>query len=624
MKNGGSMYKSYVSFIEKVSHAINEMNDYCEKLPVILANICIFKELFPKCKFSDFIPELSYIMGVAPERINDLFSKVSKEIIENFLSSVKSWGITLDNFNELSSFIYEKYINKKESGAYYTDRLTTSFITLNCILEYVFRGVISINKFTKTCFNEKSGYSFFMKEYEKLQYSQKRLVKQRLANITILDPTCGTGAFLVEAIEILLKLHLCVDKKFNKASVVKHIIHNNIYGVDIDESAIAILKFRFYVIFKKYKIDVGAGFINIKIGNSLLTSAFNWVSNFDKVFAKGGFDCIVGNPPYVEISSMRNNYLPLNEFSTLGCGNLYSLVLEKTIKDMCSSNSVIGFIVPLSFVSTKRMKPIRDLYVSKCSNIKVMNFADRPSCLFVGVHQKLTILFARVGMGTDAVYTSKYMHWVKDNFSTLYDNITFVHIRVNEWGDVFPKVESVMERNILKKLLKNGDKSLIDNVAIEGKYHVWLNMRMCFWVKSFTYNQTSNEYKVFSFKNPADAALFSAIVNSSLFFFVWEAVSDCWHITLKDLNWIKIDFDKISSREKREIQKAYMDFETKLENNKKFIGSKQVDFIYQHKYLKVEIDLLDDLIAPLFNLTPSELSFVKAYQESHRINSLNQ
>ncbi len=618
------MYKSYVSFIEKVSHAINDMDGYCEILPVTLANIFIFRELFPKSKFSESIPELSTIMGVEVGSIYKVLSRVPIEITENFLSVIKSWNMNFNNFKEVSSFIYEKYINKKESGAYYTDRLTTSFITLNCILECIFKGIVSANKFTKSCFNEQSGYSFFRKEYGKLHDSQKKLIRKRLANITILDPTCGTGAFLIEAIEILLKLHQCIDVKFNKASTIRHIICNNIFGVDIDASAIAILKFRLYVTLKEHRISISTGFSNIRVGNSLKSSAFDWVSNFEKVFAKGGFDCIVGNPPYVEISSMRNNYLSPNEFSTLPCGNLYALVLEKTIKDLCSRNSVIGFIVPLSFVSTNRMKPLRDLCKSSCSNIKVINFADRPSCLFIGVHQKLTILLAKVGMGTDAVYTSGYMHWQKESFSTIYDKITFVHIRTDEWENIYPKIGSVQERNILKKVFRNGEKPLINNVVIEGKYHVWLNMRMCFWVKSFTYNQTSNEYKVFSFKNPADAALFSAIVNSSLFFFVWEAVSDCWHITLKDLNWIKIDFDKISSSEKREIQKAYMDFETKLENNKKFIGSKQVDFIYQHKYLKVEIDSLDDLIAPLFNLSPSELSFIKAYQESHRINSLNQ
>lgn len=145
-------------------------------------------------------------------------------------------------------------------------------------------------------------------------------------------------------------------------------------------------------------------------------------------------------------------------------------------------------------------------------------------------------------------------------------------------------------------------------------------MRMTFWNKSFLSFQKSNEYKVFSFQTEKDAIMFSALLNSNIFFFYWEVISDVWHITLKELNYLKINFSDFSSKQKLELSKLYLQFEKNLEKNKKRIDSKQAEFEYQHKKDKVLIDKIDLFFKKYFSFTDIEMEYIRNYQLKFRLN----
>ena len=102
---------------------------------------------------------------------------------------------------------------------------------------------------------------------------------------------------------------------------------------------------------------------------------------------------------------------------------------------------------------------------------------------------------------------------------------------------------------------------------------------------------------------------------------VWECISDCWHITTKDLEFIKIDFSRIPNEIVEAIAELYDSYEMQLEKSKVFIGSVQTSYIYQHKLHKPMIDEIDNLIARIFYLTDEELAFIKSYQEKYRLNT---
>lgn len=612
-----AIFKSYTVFVD--SFVDKDDSYYMHPYGVCIANAVISSMLLSnQCVSIESVKanalEIAEMTGLNASILQGIFA-VHKTSIESFVLVVKKWELSKDTERQILRVLFEKYITKKEVGAYYTDYQTTSYITRFVVCSYLLADFVDFSSFL----NRKQP---FLGCYERLNSSDKEEVLSRLHDITILDPTCGTGAFVFSACDILLELYETLEKKKPSSKLIRKIFEENLYGVDLDEEAICIVKFRIWLTCKLYWNISDIDLVNFKVGNTLDSSTFDWKLTFLYVFKnKHGFDCVVGNPPYVEYAKMTKKYVSESCYSTYKCGNLYSYVLERVICQLVHQKSVVGFIVPISIVSTPRMKPLRLLITKKTSNLAFANFADRPACLFNGVHQKLTIMFASIENDKEhAVYSTQYYHWTKDEQLGLMDKLTYTKVTLLHQIGV-PKVSTKLMVRILKAVSQVYDTCLLDNCSSKSKWCVWLNMRMAFWGKSFVHPMESKEYKTFYLKTEKEAKLFSALMNSSLFFFIWECISDCWHITTKDLEFIKIDFSRIPNEIVEAIAELYDSYEMQLEKSKVFIGSVQTSYIYQHKLHKPMIDEIDNLIARIFYLTDEELAFIKSYQEKYRLNT---
>lgn len=611
-----AIFKSYTVFVD--SFVDKDDSYYMHPYGVCIANAVISSMLLSnQCVSIESVKanalEIAEMTGLNASILQGIFA-VHKTSIESFVLVVKKWELSKDTERQILRVLFEKYITKKEVGAYYTDYQTTSYITRFVVCSYLLADFVDFSSFL----NRKQP---FLGCYERLNSSDKEEVLSRLHDITILDPTCGTGAFVFSACEILLELYETLEKKKPSSELIRKIFEENLYGVDLDEEAICIVKFRIWLTCKLYWNISDIDLVNFKVGNILDSSTFDWKLTFLYVFKnKHGFDCVVGNPPYVEYAKMTKKYVSESCYSTYKCGNLYSYVLERVICQLVHQKSIVGFIVPISIVSTPRMKPLRLLITKKTSNLAFANFADRPACLFNGVHQKLTIMFASIENDKEhAVYSTQYYHWTKDEQLGLMDKLTYTKVPLLHQIGV-PKVSTKLMVRILKAVSQVYDTCLLDSSS-KSKWCVWLNMRMAFWGKSFVHPMESKEYKTFYLKTEKEAKLFSALMNSSLFFFIWECISDCWHITTKDLEFIKIDFSRIPNEIVEAIAELYDSYEMQLEKSKVFIGSVQTSYIYQHKLHKPMIDEIDNLIARIFYLTDEELAFIKSYQEKYRLNT---
>ncbi len=193
-------------------------------------------------------------------------------------------------------------------------------------------------------------------------------------------------------------------------------------------------------------------------------------------------------------------------------------------------NGVMGFIVPLSYMSTPRMKKIREELFQRLPKQYILSFADRPDCLFISVHQKLCILFAGNKSDNAELFTSNYRYWYKAERKKLFDGINIVANRF--WCKEFiPKIGTTLESAIYKKILLN-ESSLTDLFVPQG-VPIYLNMRTTYWIKAFSSEHTGAEYKIFKCDGAENANLSLLLLNSSLFWWYWVCVSDCWHITNK-------------------------------------------------------------------------------------------
>jgi type II restriction/modification system DNA methylase subunit YeeA len=161
-------------------------------------------------------------------------------------------------------------------------------------------------------------------------------------------------------------------------------LENNIYGVDINEESVEIAKLSLWLRTAKPRRKLTSLNNNIKCGNSLIDNpeyagdkAFNWQNEFPQVFANGGFDVIIGNPPYVQLQSMgeMSNTLSKCGYESFHKGaDLYCLFTERGYK-LLNNGGVQSFIMPNKWMLVEYGKPLRE-FLSKTGLRQVLNFGD--------------------------------------------------------------------------------------------------------------------------------------------------------------------------------------------------------------------------------------------------------
>lgn len=195
---------------------------------------------------------------------------------------------------------------RKKDGVFYTPKYITKYIVEKTV--------------GKLCEQKKAEFDITDENYQPAkQRSKKRLqnlqdYREWLLKITICDPACGSGAFLNQALDFLIDEHKYIDElsaKYNKdafilSDVENSILENNLFGVDINEESVQIARLSLWLRTAQKNRKLNDLSNNIKCGNSLIddskfagTKAFKWADEFISVFADGGFDIVIGNPPYV-------------------------------------------------------------------------------------------------------------------------------------------------------------------------------------------------------------------------------------------------------------------------------------------------------------------------------------
>jgi type II restriction/modification system DNA methylase subunit YeeA len=256
---------------------------------------------------------------------------------------------SLNEIDEIKSEIEGNVIDKtktkrKKDGVFYTPKYITKYIVDNTV--------------GKLCAEKKEELKLIEEEYhtdKNLQTKTKKALLDKLTSyrewllqLTICDPACGSGAFLNQALEFLIVEHRYIDELQAKlmgdslvlSDVETSILENNIYGVDLNDESIEIAKLSLWLRTAQKGRKLNSLNNNIKCGNSLIDDpeiagdkAFSWEKEFPEVFAKGGFDVIIGNPPYVrqELFKEIKPYLEKNYRCYNSIADLYTYFIEKGI-----------------------------------------------------------------------------------------------------------------------------------------------------------------------------------------------------------------------------------------------------------------------------------------------------
>ena len=213
-----------------------------------------------------------------------------------------------------------------------------------------------------------------------------------LQKVKVLDPACGSGAFLVYVFDYLLAENLRVGAilgdLFSSEEYVRDILRNNIYGVDLNEESVEITKLSLWLKTAQKNKQLTTLDENIKCGNSLIDDpevagkkAFNWQEEFPEVFVRGGFDVVVGNPPYVATKQIpgnnRNYYWKRHADILFSEMDLYEIFTYTMLSQALKKDGYLGFITPNSYYTNTSFQHYRR-YLLEQSQIKsIVDFPYR-------------------------------------------------------------------------------------------------------------------------------------------------------------------------------------------------------------------------------------------------------
>ena len=243
----------------------------------------------------------------------------------------------------------------------------------------------------KLCEEKKTELGFREEEYYKGRKRRQKDTLEALIKIlddyrawllqlTICDPACGSGAFLNQALDFLIKEHRYIDELKAKllggglvfSDIETTILENNIYGVDINEESIEIAKLSLWLRTAQPRRKLNDLSSNIKCGNSLIDDkkvagdkAFKWEEEFKDVFEKGGFDVVIGNPPYVVyIKSIFGegtiNYVNRKYSFSEYNPNTYALFTDLALNKLVQKGGFLGFIIPNSWLEGQYFSRMRN------------------------------------------------------------------------------------------------------------------------------------------------------------------------------------------------------------------------------------------------------------------------
>jgi len=283
------------------------------------------------------------------------FSAIEADVLGNIYEQYLSHILRK---TEKRAKLRQSQAHKKEQGIFYTPTYVVDYIVRNTV------GLLL------------SGHS-----------------KSNSPTIRVLDPACGSGSFLIKAFDLLNYHSRRKDKDYDQTQLDSagtglpyskklDLLQNSIFGVDLDKQAVEIAQLNLLLKVSEKGRRLPLLERNIKCGNSIVDNssiagakAFQWEQQFKEILEEGGFDVVVGNPPYIPIENFTEDEKefyakryksPFRKFDSS------ILFIERSI-DLLRNGGYLGMIVPLTWQTGDNYLRFRELIFSRCDLRAVIN-----------------------------------------------------------------------------------------------------------------------------------------------------------------------------------------------------------------------------------------------------------
>lgn len=614
---------------------------------------------------------------------------------------------------EMLGRIFENLLeDNKDKGAYYTPKEIVEYMCRESIISYLQSkattdvGKQQLRNFVETL----NGASFSM--------SQRKFIKDWLKAVKICDPAIGSGAFPMGMVNILSKLYHALHLSTEFSVIKRHIMEQNIYGVDIEKGAVDIARLRFWLAMVvedktedinkvaplpnlQFKIMQGNSLIEryggidlstllgkssgefqyvyndnefqinlenklreyynipyhdkrdtlaekidelifsrlIKLNDNLSKDSikpsennkfFMWHTWFSDVFKNGGFDIVIGNPPYgAKLDEADKNLLKSIYYTTKtitgiqkGSMDTYTMFIELSYK-LLKKNGAFAMIVPISLTSSDSLSGIHRILTLRCDDVRISSYAVRPQPVFKNAVVNTSILlFRKTGERcTNFKATKMYRKGREFKLQYLVNHLQYIDVQGYTMFGRIPKVSLPIEISILQKLQSHRPLGLLQRTSGKPIYYRFAGGRYFKVVTNYT-TGSSAERALYLEEKRADAL--GCILSSSLSFWFYQIYSD-------NLNWKRLEIESfpipgLTTSQISSLETLYKEYLEDIERNANVrvsSGKSQyhVDSFKEYKIgrSKSIIDKIDDFIGPVYGLTLEEIDFIKNYEIEFRL-----
>lgn len=482
-----------------------------------------------------------------------------------------------------------------------------------------------------------------------------------LTHMTILDPTCGTGAFLLASLRVLQplytaclsRLHANTEQCASDSTAI--ILHHNLYGIDIMAGAVEICRQQLQLAFLANCDETTCNQhplpdLNHTIRQGDVLSE-QLAHTFPAVSAMGGFAILIGNPPYIEyrhtqaqetmqITARDTDHSLSYGYKKFKQGNMYAEVVACGLSLCHQQHSFLGLLLPISLCTSVRFAALREHITQHTSRQWLANFEIFPCRLFEGAYQRLTLLLAQHSSDEtgETTVTSETMHvtrlqrWYSAERSHLIAIMLYTQAHRRVRPDLFPKLASPIHEHILEKVQTRAQQSTLAHMLCPTPTDsaVYYQEATNYWMKAtrhiplhrkngVTMPPVHGRFLYCSDALRADCVM--ALLNSGLFYLWFATFSDGFHLShtlvtqfptgngLHQLPQLARLAQQLETDIRRHAQLA--------PRNTRYGDSIEIEE-YRMVHSKPLIDQIDSVLACYYGLNAEELDVIVNYDIKYR------
>lgn len=385
-KDNNEYFTLYSRFIKFFVHLDKEHKYKTYELPAYNGGLFAPDEILDNVTIDDGILKDDALLLSSYDFNTDVDVNILGHIFEHSLSEIEEITAEIEG-----TATDKKNSKRKNDGVFYTPKYITQYIVENTV------GTLCKEKRKEFGIVEIEFDGSYKTKDNTLSVKGKKLFetlekyKEWLLTLKIVDPACGSGAFLNQALTFLIEEHKQIDdiiaeltgEAMRLYDTDKSILENNLYGVDINEESVEIAKLSLWLRTARKDRKLSNLNSNIKCGNSLIDDpevagdkAFNWNKEFSEIMQNGGFDIVIGNPPYVSHDRVDNKeYLKYNFKTYQAFADLFCYFYEFGIR-INKPNGILSFITSNSFLRADYGKPLREYFLDNTSIEQIINIED--------------------------------------------------------------------------------------------------------------------------------------------------------------------------------------------------------------------------------------------------------